>query len=245
MPCYFNSYEISWSVLRFFATIVFIGCFTGQHSNWLCFERSNDQSPPHWRMVSLTTNYQPVMDCLLCTLARCVCTWLGSCQPRAAMACHHLLSIQVSNAFSYDNFCSPLLNTISQRTLVIDFSLSFGFTGPGYSMPSSARSSAKQVHVGVKKTSTPIFLTCSTHWLLHWWSRGSYTDDIRWRRLVYRLMMLKALLPFPVGTYLSTLFGSIYSCSRKTSRSNYPFTSPPKNLHFSFTIVLMMFAEHF
>jgi hypothetical protein len=34
-------------------------------------------------------------------------------------------------------------------------------------------------------------------------------------------MMLKALLPFPVGTYLSTLFGSIYSCSRKTSRSNY------------------------
>ena len=174
----------------------------------------------------------------------CVCTWLGSCQPRAAMACHHLLSIQVSNAFSYDNFCSPLLNTISQRTLVIDFSLSFGFTGPGYSMPSSARSSAKQVHVGVKKTSTPIFLTCSTHWLLHWWSRGSYTDDIRWRRLVYRLMMLKALLPFPVGTYLSTLFGSIYSCSRKTSRSNYPFTSPPKNLHFSFTIVLMMFAEH-
>ena len=126
-------------------------------------------------------------------------------------------------------------------TLVIDFSLSFGRTGPGYSMPSSA-SSAK--HVGVKKTSTPIFLTCSTHWLLHWWSRGSYIDDIRWRRLVYRLMMLKALLPFPVGTYLSTLFGSIYSCSRKTSRSNYPFTSPPKNLHFSFTIVLM-FAEHF
>ena len=115
MPCYFNSYEyeISWSVLRFFATIVFIGCFTGQHSNWLCFERSNDQSPPHWRMVSLTTKYQPVMDCLLCTLARCVCTWLGSCQPRAAMACHHLLSIQVSNAFSYDIFCSPLLNTIS------------------------------------------------------------------------------------------------------------------------------------
>ena len=62
-------------------------------------------------------------------------------------------------------------------------------------MPSSA-SSAK--HVGIKKTSTPIFLTCSTHWLLHWWSRGSYTDDIRWRRLVYRVMMLKALLPFPV-----------------------------------------------
>ena len=102
-------------------------------------------------------------------------------------------------------------------TLVVDFSLSFGFTGPGYySIPSSARS-AKKAHVSVKKTSTPIFLTCSTHWLLHWWSRGSYTDDIRWRRLVYRLMMLKALLPFPVGTYLSTLFGSIYSCSRKTS----------------------------
>ena len=43
----------------------------------------------------------------------CVCTWLGSCQPRAAMACHHVLSIQVSNVFSYDNFCSPLLVTIS------------------------------------------------------------------------------------------------------------------------------------
>ena len=41
-------------------------------------------------------------------------------------------------------------------TLVIEFSLSFGCTGPGYSMPSSARSSAKQVHVGVKKASTPI-----------------------------------------------------------------------------------------
>ncbi len=131
-------------------------------------------------------------------------------------------------------------------TLVVDFSLSFGFIGPGYSMPSSARSSAKQVHVGVKKTSTPIFLTCrSTHWVLHWWSQGSYTDDIRWRRLVYRLMMLKALLPFPVGIYLSTLFGSIHSCSRKETRSNYPFTSPPKNIHLSFTIVLMMFAEHF
>ena len=62
MPCYFNSYEISWSVLRFFATIVFIGCFTGQHSNWLCFEQSNDQSPPHCRMVSLTTKYQPAVD---------------------------------------------------------------------------------------------------------------------------------------------------------------------------------------
>ena len=168
----------------------------------------------------------------------------SSRQPRAAMACHHLLSIQVSNAFSYDNFCSLLLNTISQRTLVIDFSLSFGFTGPGYSMPSSARSSAKQVHVGVKKTSSPIFLTCSTHRILHWWSQGSYTEDIRWRRIVYRLIMPKAMLPFPLGIYLSTLFGSIHSCSRKETRSNYPFTSPSKNLHFSFTIVLMMFAEH-
>ena len=119
--------------------------------------------------------------------------------------------------------------------VMIDFSLSFGRTGPGYSMPSSA-SSAK--HVGVKKTLTPIILTCSAHRILHWWSRGSYIDA-RWRRLVYRLMMPNALLPFLVCTYLSTLFGSIHSCSRKNS-SNYPFTSPPKTLHFSFTIVLIL-----
>ena len=59
MPCFFNSYEISWSVLLIFATIVFIVCFTGQHSNWLCFKQRNDQSPPHCRMVSLKTMYHP------------------------------------------------------------------------------------------------------------------------------------------------------------------------------------------
>jgi hypothetical protein len=31
----------------------------------------------------------------------------------------------------------------------------------------SSASSAKQAHVGVKKTSTPIFLKCSAHQLLH------------------------------------------------------------------------------
>ena len=57
---------------------------------------------------------------------------------------------------------------------------------------------------------------------------------------MYRLMMPKALLRFPVSIYLSTLFGSIHPpCSRKTS--NNLFTSPP-NLPFSFTIFLM-FAE--
>ena len=35
-------------------------CFTGQHSNWLCFERRNDQSLSHCRMVSLKTTENTV-----------------------------------------------------------------------------------------------------------------------------------------------------------------------------------------
>ena len=91
-------------------------------------------------------------------------------------------------------------------------------------MPSPA-SSAKRS--GVKKTSTPIFSNIlRPSYFLHWWSWGSYIDVSWWRRLVYRLMMPKALLRFPVSIYLSTLFGSIHSCSaRKTS--NNLFTSPP------------------
>ena len=126
---------------------------------------SNDQSPPHCRMVSLETLYQPVdkNETVFCAPLLCLYIDLATVSQEQPWYATIYCLYEFSNAFSYDNFCSPLLNTFSHRTLVIDFSLSFGFTGPGYSMPSSARSSAKQAHVGVKKTSTPIFLTCSTH----------------------------------------------------------------------------------
>ena len=142
-----------------------------------------------------------VHPCCVCTL-----TWQMS-----AKSSH--CSISPFTVYMKFRMRSAAMITFAPRhyltTLVKDFSLSFGHTGPGYSMTSSA-SSAK--HDGIKKTSTPIFFTCcSAHRLLHWWSRGTYIDDVRlWHRLVYRLMMpIASLLPFPVGTYLSTLFGSI------------------------------------
>ena len=143
-----------------------------------------------------------VHPCCVCTL-----TWQMS-----AKSSHCMPPFTVYMKF---RMRSAAMITFAPRhyltSLVTDVSISFRHTGPGYSMPSSA-SSAK--HNGSKKTSTPISFTCwcsSAHRLLHWWSRGTYIDDVRlWHRLVYRLMMpIASLLPFPVGTYLSTLFGSI------------------------------------
>ena len=73
------------------------------------FEQSNDQSPPHCRMVSLKTMNQPgdsmgpsfVHPCCVCLL-----TWqlsAGQEQPWYAIT---YCPYEFSNAFNHDNFCS-------------------------------------------------------------------------------------------------------------------------------------------
>jgi hypothetical protein len=186
MPYYFYSYEyeISWSVLRFFATIVFIGCFSDSIRIVCALNEAMIKVHPiaEWWVSQLSISQQSIKIGLSFVHPRSLCLYL-TWQLSAKSSHHGIPPFIVYTSFECVQLWYLLLPPPKHylTTLVIDFSLSFGFTGPGYSMPSSARSSAKQAHVGVKKTSTPIFLTCSTHWLLHWWSRGSY---IAWEHQV-------------------------------------------------------------
>ena len=144
--------------LRLFATIVFIVSLDSIRIDCALHEAMIKVHPiAEWWVSKLLCISQSIKmgpsfvhPCCVCTL-----TWQLSAKSSHGMPPYIV----------YTNFRmrSAMINFAPKHyltTLVIDFSLSFGHTGPGYSMPSPA-SSAK--HVGVKKTSTPIFLTCSAH----------------------------------------------------------------------------------
>ncbi len=148
MPHYFNSYEISWSVLRFFAKIVFIASLDNIQEIDCASNKAMIKVQPiaEWWVsklcISQSSKMGPsfVQPCCVCTL-----TWQLSAQ-----SSHGTPSYIVHTNFQMHSAMitfAPKQHCLAN--LVIVFSLTFGHTDPGYSMPSPANSAK---HVGIKTT---------------------------------------------------------------------------------------------
>ena len=146
MPCYLNSYEISWSVLHFFATIVFIFSLDSIQIDCASNEAMIKIHPIAEWWVSKLWNSQAIKMGLSFVHPCCVCTLTWELSAKSS---HGAPSNIVHTNFRMHSAMITFAPKHYLTTLVMDFSLSFGSTGPGYSMPSPA-SLAK--HVGIKTT---------------------------------------------------------------------------------------------